>query len=79
MKKLAVRTIIIISVIYLIISSIYTFFYKAVAQENLEITENSVEKVYNETFETNIKEQTNINQRKTIEMLDINISILILS
>lgn len=79
MKKLAVRTIIIISVIYLIISSIYTFFYKAAAQENLEITENSVEKVYNETFETNIKEQTNINQRKTIEMLDINISILILS
>lgn len=79
MKKAVIRTIVIISVIYIIISSIYTFFYKAVAQEQLQIMEDSLDSIYNETFETRVREQNIINQRKTIEMLDINISILIVS
>lgn len=79
MKKSLIRTIIIISIIYTIISSFYTIFYKAITQENMEIIEVMERTAYNVTLETNTKKQIGIEQRKIIEMLDINISLIIIS
>jgi len=79
MKKSLIRTIIIISIIYTVISSFYTIFYKAITQENMEIIEVMEGTAYNVTLETNAKKQIGIEQRKIIEMLDINISLIITS
>ena len=77
MKKSLIRTIIIISIIYTIISSFYTIFYKAITQENMEIIEAMEGTAYNVTLEKNEKKQNRIEKRKTKEMLNINISLII--